>query len=160
MMSPTLAWIALVTAGLLDVAWAVSMKYAEGYTRPGWSLRLGEREVAQQVRWRWFAETLSCRHFEDCLGWIEPAEYQATCRQAVHLAMVHPDVHAAILFLHDIGEQHVAVHLYAHHLHELAAGDPDTVLQLIEKIARDDEELSERLCRSAIMPLHRTKYPE
>ena len=37
-MSPTLAWIALVTAGLLDVGWAVSMKYAEGYTRPGWTL--------------------------------------------------------------------------------------------------------------------------
>ena len=25
-------------AGLLDVAWAISMKYAEGYTRPGWSV--------------------------------------------------------------------------------------------------------------------------
>jgi quaternary ammonium compound-resistance protein SugE len=36
--SPTVAWIALVTAGLLDVGWAVSMKYAEGYTRPGWTL--------------------------------------------------------------------------------------------------------------------------
>jgi quaternary ammonium compound-resistance protein SugE len=36
--SPTLAWIALITAGLLDVGWAVSMKYAEGYTRPGWTL--------------------------------------------------------------------------------------------------------------------------
>ena len=37
-MSPMLAWIALITAGLLDVGWAVSMKYAEGYTRPGWTL--------------------------------------------------------------------------------------------------------------------------
>jgi quaternary ammonium compound-resistance protein SugE len=37
-LSPTLAWIALVTAGLLDVGWAISMKYAEGYTRPGWTL--------------------------------------------------------------------------------------------------------------------------
>jgi quaternary ammonium compound-resistance protein SugE len=37
-MSPSLAWLALVTAGLLDVGWAISMKYAEGYTRPGWSL--------------------------------------------------------------------------------------------------------------------------
>ena len=36
-MSQTAAWTALVVAGLLDVAWAVSMKYAEGYTRPGWS---------------------------------------------------------------------------------------------------------------------------
>jgi quaternary ammonium compound-resistance protein SugE len=37
-MSTSLAWLALVTAGLLDVAWAISMKYAEGYTRLGWSL--------------------------------------------------------------------------------------------------------------------------
>ena len=37
-MSPPLAWLALATAGLLDVGWAISMKYAEGYTRPGWSI--------------------------------------------------------------------------------------------------------------------------
>ena len=37
-MSPQTAWVALVTAGLLDVGWAISMKYAEGYTRPGWTL--------------------------------------------------------------------------------------------------------------------------
>jgi quaternary ammonium compound-resistance protein SugE len=37
-MSPSLAWVMLVTAGVLDVGWAISMKYAEGYTRPGWSI--------------------------------------------------------------------------------------------------------------------------
>jgi quaternary ammonium compound-resistance protein SugE len=37
-MSPSVAWIALVTAGLLDVGWAISMKYADGYTRLGWSI--------------------------------------------------------------------------------------------------------------------------
>ena len=37
-MSPQVAWIALVTAGLLDVGWAVAMKYADGYTRLGWSV--------------------------------------------------------------------------------------------------------------------------
>jgi quaternary ammonium compound-resistance protein SugE len=37
-MSQSFAWFVLVTAGLLDVGWAVSMKYAEGYTRPGWTL--------------------------------------------------------------------------------------------------------------------------
>jgi quaternary ammonium compound-resistance protein SugE len=37
-MSVTMAWLALIAAGLLDVAWAVSMKYAEGYTRLGWTL--------------------------------------------------------------------------------------------------------------------------
>ncbi|MES2055285.1 MAG: multidrug efflux SMR transporter [Pseudomonadota bacterium] len=33
-----MAWVMLVTAGLLDIAWAVSMKYAAGYSRLGWSL--------------------------------------------------------------------------------------------------------------------------
>lgn len=37
-MSPSLAWAMLVLAGLLDVGWAIAMKYAEGYTRPGWSI--------------------------------------------------------------------------------------------------------------------------
>lgn len=37
-MSQSMAWLMLVTAGLLDVGWAISMKYAEGYTRLGWSI--------------------------------------------------------------------------------------------------------------------------
>jgi quaternary ammonium compound-resistance protein SugE len=37
-MSPQTAWVALIAAGLLDVGWAVAMKYADGYTRLGWSL--------------------------------------------------------------------------------------------------------------------------
>jgi quaternary ammonium compound-resistance protein SugE len=37
-MSPQVAWIALVTAGLLDIGWAIAMKYADGYTRLGWSI--------------------------------------------------------------------------------------------------------------------------
>ncbi|MCX8572013.1 MULTISPECIES: multidrug efflux SMR transporter [Hyphomicrobiales] len=37
-MNQGLAWTLLVVAGVLDVAWAVSMKYAEGYTRLGWSV--------------------------------------------------------------------------------------------------------------------------
>ncbi len=37
-MSQGLAWTLLVVAGVLDVAWAVSMKYAQGYSRPGWSI--------------------------------------------------------------------------------------------------------------------------
>src|SRR5438445_4822446 len=37
-MSSQIAWVALVTAGLLDVGWAISMKYADGYTRVGWSI--------------------------------------------------------------------------------------------------------------------------
>ncbi len=38
MMSQGLAWLLLIIAGFLDVAWALSMKYAEGYTRPGWTI--------------------------------------------------------------------------------------------------------------------------
>ena len=37
-MSPGQAWAALLLAGVLDVAWALSMKLAAGYTRLGWSL--------------------------------------------------------------------------------------------------------------------------
>ena len=37
-MTQTLAWGLLVLSGLLDVAWAISMKYAEGYSRLGWSI--------------------------------------------------------------------------------------------------------------------------
>ena len=37
-MSPQIAWVALVTAGVLDVGWAIAMKYADGYTRLGWSI--------------------------------------------------------------------------------------------------------------------------
>ena len=37
-MSQSLAWLMLVIAGALDVGWAISMKYAEGYTRVGWSI--------------------------------------------------------------------------------------------------------------------------
>jgi quaternary ammonium compound-resistance protein SugE len=37
-MSQPLAWTALIVAGLLDVGWAIAMKYAQGYTRLGWSL--------------------------------------------------------------------------------------------------------------------------
>jgi quaternary ammonium compound-resistance protein SugE len=36
-MSEGLAWLLLLLSGALDVAWAISMKYAEGYTRLGWS---------------------------------------------------------------------------------------------------------------------------
>jgi quaternary ammonium compound-resistance protein SugE len=37
-MRQTLAWTMLMAAGVLDVAWAISMKYADGYTKLGWSL--------------------------------------------------------------------------------------------------------------------------
>ncbi|HET8940056.1 MAG TPA: multidrug efflux SMR transporter [Polyangiales bacterium] len=30
-----MAWIALVVAGVLEICWAVGLKYSEGFTRPG-----------------------------------------------------------------------------------------------------------------------------
>ena len=36
-MSAGTAWILLIAAGLIDVAWALSMKLSNGYTRPGWT---------------------------------------------------------------------------------------------------------------------------
>jgi quaternary ammonium compound-resistance protein SugE len=36
-MTPTLAWIALIVSGLIDVAWALAMKKAEGFANPLWS---------------------------------------------------------------------------------------------------------------------------
>ena len=30
-----MAWIVLLVAGLFEVGWAVALKYAEGFTRPG-----------------------------------------------------------------------------------------------------------------------------
>lgn len=37
-MTHGLAWALLIIAGFFDVLWAVSVKYAEGYTRLGWSI--------------------------------------------------------------------------------------------------------------------------
>ena len=40
-MSRGIAWLLLLVSGVLDVAWAVSMKYTQGYTRPGWTIVAG-----------------------------------------------------------------------------------------------------------------------
>jgi quaternary ammonium compound-resistance protein SugE len=37
-MSQNMAWLLLIVSGLFDVAWAISIKYAEGYTRPVWTI--------------------------------------------------------------------------------------------------------------------------
>ncbi|HEX4896451.1 MAG TPA: quaternary ammonium compound efflux SMR transporter SugE [Solimonas sp.] len=41
-----MAWIYLFTAGLLEVAWAVGLKYSEGFTRPLPSVLTGLALVA------------------------------------------------------------------------------------------------------------------
>ncbi|MBT2746059.1 MULTISPECIES: multidrug efflux SMR transporter [unclassified Lysobacter] len=36
-MKASTAWMMLIAAGLIDVAWALSMKLSQGYTRPWWT---------------------------------------------------------------------------------------------------------------------------
>jgi quaternary ammonium compound-resistance protein SugE len=36
-MTPTLAWTCLVASGIVDVAWALAMKKADGFSNPLWS---------------------------------------------------------------------------------------------------------------------------
>lgn len=33
-LSPSTAWLLLIVAGLLETAWAIGLKYSEGFTRP------------------------------------------------------------------------------------------------------------------------------
>ncbi len=44
-----MAWILLVIAGLLEVTWAVGLKYTEGFRRPVASLIVGAAIVASMV---------------------------------------------------------------------------------------------------------------
>ncbi|GHD23582.1 DMT family transporter [Tianweitania populi] len=37
-MNSTTAWVLLILSGLVDIAWAASVKMSAGYTRPGWAL--------------------------------------------------------------------------------------------------------------------------
>ncbi len=48
-MAVTTAWLLLVLAGLLEIAWAIGLKYTEGFTRLGPSLLTGTAMVASMV---------------------------------------------------------------------------------------------------------------
>ena len=37
-MTGAVAWTLLIVAGVLDVAWVIAVKQADGYTRVGWTL--------------------------------------------------------------------------------------------------------------------------
>ena len=41
-----MAWVYLVLAGVLEVVWAVGLKYSEGFTRPGPSVVTGVAMIA------------------------------------------------------------------------------------------------------------------
>lgn len=53
-----MAWVLLVVAGLLEVGWAVGMKYTEGFTRLVPSLLTGAGIVASMVLLSYAARTL------------------------------------------------------------------------------------------------------
>ena len=53
-----MAWILLVLAGLLEVGWAIGLKYTEGFTRPLPSVLTGAAIVASMVLLSWAARTI------------------------------------------------------------------------------------------------------
>ena len=53
-----MAWIALFVAGLLEVGWAIGLKYTEGFTRPGPSTWTAVAMVASVVLLGWAVKTL------------------------------------------------------------------------------------------------------
>ena len=38
MIRPNLSWLILIVAGLFEVAWAIGLKFTEGFTRPLWTI--------------------------------------------------------------------------------------------------------------------------
>ena len=53
-----MAWIALFVAGLLEIAWAIGLKYTEGFTRLGPSTWTIAAMVASVVLLGWAMKTL------------------------------------------------------------------------------------------------------
>ena len=54
----TLSWIALVVAGLLEVCWAVGLKYTDGFRRPLPSVLVIAAIAASMFLLAWAARTL------------------------------------------------------------------------------------------------------
>jgi quaternary ammonium compound-resistance protein SugE len=54
----SLAWIALVVAGLLEVCWAVGLKYTDGFRRPLPSVLVIAAIAASMFLLSWAARTL------------------------------------------------------------------------------------------------------
>lgn len=57
-MSNTMPWVALVIAGLLEVCWAVGLKYTDGFRRPVASLLVIVAIAASMFLLGWAARTL------------------------------------------------------------------------------------------------------
>ncbi len=57
-MSNTMPWVALVIAGLLEVCWAVGLKYTDGFRRPAPSILVILAIAASMFLLSWAARTL------------------------------------------------------------------------------------------------------
>ena len=57
-MSNTMPWVALVVAGLLEVCWAVGLKYTDGFRRPMASILVILAIAASMFLLGWAARTL------------------------------------------------------------------------------------------------------
>lgn len=53
-----MSWVLLIIAGLLEVCWAIGLKYTEGFTRPIPSILTGSAIVASMVLLGLAAKTL------------------------------------------------------------------------------------------------------
>jgi len=53
-----MAWILLIVAGLLEVGWAVGLKYTDGFSRPGPSTATAAAMIASIVLLGWAMKTL------------------------------------------------------------------------------------------------------
>ncbi|MFI4904713.1 MAG: quaternary ammonium compound efflux SMR transporter SugE [Burkholderiales bacterium] len=53
-----MAWIALCIAGVLEIGWAIGLKYTEGFTRPGPSIATAIAIVASMLLLAWSVRTL------------------------------------------------------------------------------------------------------
>ncbi|MEV5983449.1 SMR family transporter [Streptomyces sp. NPDC052051] len=53
-----MAWILLVVAGVLEVAWSIGLKYTDGFTRPWPSLFTGASIVASMLLLSYAAKSL------------------------------------------------------------------------------------------------------
>lgn len=57
-MSNTMPWVALVLAGLLEVCWAVGLKYTDGFRKPLASILVVAAIAASMILLGWAARTL------------------------------------------------------------------------------------------------------
>jgi quaternary ammonium compound-resistance protein SugE len=53
-----MAWLLLVLAGLLEVGWAIGLKYTDGFTRPLASALTGSAIVASMLLLSWAARSI------------------------------------------------------------------------------------------------------